>query len=72
MVTLVVVAAYFAAVYLGRRNKLRLLAKYVLRSARRLYGVSEFRFSDHINSHRGLRPPGPTATQSVLAASFDL
>jgi hypothetical protein len=65
MVTLVLAAAYFAAVYLGKRAKLRLLAHHALRSAGRIYGVSEFRFyavTDDIQqllcgSQRGLGPP---------------
>ena len=65
MVTPVLAAAYFAAVYLGKRAKLRPLARHVLRSARRIYGVNEFRFyavADGIKqllygSNRGLGPP---------------
>jgi hypothetical protein len=65
MVTLALTAAFLAAVYLGKRAKLRLLAQHVLRSARRIYGVSEFRFyavADGIKqllygSNRGLGPP---------------
>lgn len=65
MVTLVIGVAYFAAVFLGKRTKLRLLAQHVLRSAKRIYGVPEFRFyavADGIkhllfSSQRGLAPP---------------
>jgi hypothetical protein len=80
IVTLVVAAAYFAAVYLGRRTKLQLLAHYVLKSAKRIYGVPEFRFyavADGIkqllfSSHRGLGPPVLAPGSQFLLLPFDL
>lgn len=65
MVTLVMAVAYFAAVYLGKHAKLRLLAQHILRSAQRIYGIPEFRFyaiADGIkqllfSSPRGIGPP---------------
>ena len=41
---LVIAVAYFATVYLGLRTKLRVLARHVLRAARRLFGLPDFRF----------------------------
>jgi hypothetical protein len=40
---LVTAAAYFAAVYLGLRMKLRLLAGHVLRASKRVFGIPDFR-----------------------------
>ena len=36
-------AAYFAAVYLGLRMKLRVLASHVLRASKRVFGIPDFR-----------------------------
>ena len=44
LVTLVLVAAYFACVYLGKRAKLALLVGHIERAAKRIYGIFEFRF----------------------------
>jgi hypothetical protein len=43
LMALVTAAAYFAAVYLGLRMKLRLLAGHVLRASKRLFGIPDFR-----------------------------
>jgi len=40
---LVTAAAYFAAVYLGLRMKLRVLAGHVLRASKRVFGIPDFR-----------------------------
>ena len=40
---MVTAAAYFAAVYLGLRMKLRVLAGHVLRASKRLFGIPDFR-----------------------------
>ena len=40
---LVTAAAYFAAVYLGLRMKLRVLASHVLRTSKRVFGIPGFR-----------------------------
>jgi hypothetical protein len=37
------IAAYFAAVYLGLRMKLRVLAGHVLRASKRVFGIPDFR-----------------------------
>ena len=44
LVTLVLVAAYFACVYLGKRAKLALLIGHIEGAAKRIYGIPEFRF----------------------------
>lgn len=67
MATLVLAAAHFAAVYLGRRAKLEVFAQHLLNAAQRIYGVPEFRFyalADGIrqvlySSRRGIGPPKP-------------
>ena len=41
---LVLVTAYFASVYLGKRAKLAVLVRHIERAAKRIYGVPEFRF----------------------------
>ena len=41
---LVLVTAYFASVYLGKRAKLAILVQHIERAAKRIYGVPEFRF----------------------------
>jgi hypothetical protein len=44
MMALVLAVAYFTMVYLGIKTKLRVLARHVLKAARRLFGVPDFRF----------------------------
>jgi hypothetical protein len=43
LMVLVMAAAYFAAVYLGLRMKLRVLAGHVLRASKRVFGIPDFR-----------------------------
>jgi hypothetical protein len=43
LMVLVTVAAYFAAVYLGLRMKLRVLAGHILRASKRVFGIPDFR-----------------------------
>lgn len=43
LMALVTAAAYFAAVYLGLRMKLRVLASHVLRASKRVFGIPDFR-----------------------------
>jgi hypothetical protein len=65
MITLVTAVAFFTAVVLGKRARLRLLAEHLLRSAQRIYGIPEFRYyalADGIkqllySSQRGPSPP---------------
>jgi len=54
MMALVMAVAYFTMAYLGLRTKLRVLAGHVLRAARRIFGIPEFRFyalADGIKTH---------------------
>jgi hypothetical protein len=44
MMALVLAVSYFAMVYLGIKTKLRVLARHVLKAARRLFGIPDFRF----------------------------
>jgi len=44
MMALVLALAYFTMVYLGIKTKLRVMARHVLRAARRLFGIPDFRF----------------------------
>lgn len=44
MMDLIMAVAYFAMVYLGIKTKLRVLARHVLKAARRLFGIPDFRF----------------------------
>jgi len=43
LMVLVTAAAYFTAVYLGLRMKLRVLAGHVLRASKRVFGIPDFR-----------------------------
>jgi len=43
LMVLVTAAAYFAAVYLGLRMKLRVLASHILRASKRVFGIPDFR-----------------------------
>lgn len=44
MALLVLVAAYFTAVRLGAQTKLRILALHVLKAAKRIFGIPDFRY----------------------------
>jgi hypothetical protein len=44
MMGLVLAVVYFAMVYLVLKTKLRVLARHVLKAARRLFGIPDFRF----------------------------
>ena len=44
MMALIMAVAYFAAVYLAVGIKLRVLAIHVLKGAKRLFGIPDFRF----------------------------
>ena len=44
MMALVLAVTYFIMVYLGIKTKLRVLSRHVLRAARRLFGIPDFRF----------------------------
>jgi hypothetical protein len=44
MMGLVLAASYFAAVYLGVRAKLEILVTHVLKAAKRIFGIPDFRY----------------------------
>ena len=44
MMALVLAVTYFTMVYLGIKTKLRVLSRHVLKAARRLFGIPDFRF----------------------------
>ena len=44
MVVLVTCAMFFAAVVLGTKMKLKILASHVLKAAKRLFGIPDFRY----------------------------
>jgi len=44
MMVLALCAMYFAAVYLGDRARMRIMAYHALRAARRLFGIPDFRY----------------------------
>ena len=43
-IRLVLAASYFAAVYLGVRAKLEILVTHVLKAAKRIFGIPDFRY----------------------------
>jgi len=78
LMALLTAVLYFTAVYLGIKMKLRVLSKHLVRAARRVFGVPDFRLYaiadgiKHIlfNRSRGIglwpRPPEPTPPQRLL------
>lgn len=44
MMAMVMASAYFTMVYLGLRTKLRVLARHLLKAAKRVFGIPEFHF----------------------------
>jgi len=44
MMALVLAAVHFAAVYLGTRPKLEIMAVHIMRTAKRIFGIPDFRF----------------------------
>jgi hypothetical protein len=54
MMALVMAVAYFTMAYLGLKTKLRVLMRHLLRAAKRVFGIPEFRFyalADGIKEH---------------------
>jgi len=78
MMAIVMAVIYFTAVYLGIRLRLRVLARHVMKAARRVFGIPDFRLyalADGIkhvlfNRSKGLgaypRPPEPPFFQRPL------
>ena len=44
MMALVLASVYFAAVYLGHRPKLEIMATHILKTAKRIFGIPDFRY----------------------------
>ena len=44
MMALVLAAVYFAAVYLGARSKLEIMATHILKISKRIFGIPDFRY----------------------------
>jgi len=54
MMALVTAAAYFTMAYLGLKTKLGVLMRHLLKAAKRVFGIPEFRFyalADGIREH---------------------
>ncbi|MGB8953513.1 MAG: transposase [Candidatus Aminicenantales bacterium] len=78
MMALLIAVAYFTSVYLGLKMKLRVLARHVLRAARRVFEIPDFllyALADGIkhflfNREKGVRigpsPPKPRFVQRLL------
>jgi hypothetical protein len=77
MAVLVMAAAYFTCVYLGREAKLRVLAAHAFQASKRIFGMSAFRFyavADGIQHAlfgrtqpvRPPKPPPPTLNLSLF------
>jgi hypothetical protein len=74
MIVLVTAVAYFATVYLGLKTKLRVLARHVLRAARRLFGIPDFRFyalADGIREFLFSLRSGPQSPAPLLKLDFE-
>jgi hypothetical protein len=69
MMALVTAVAYFTMAYLGLKTKLRVLMRHLLKAAKRVFGIPEFRFyalADGIKEHpfaRKWRFQGPNLPQ---------
>ncbi|MBF0176968.1 MAG: hypothetical protein HQL63_08995 [Magnetococcales bacterium] len=77
IVVLVNAAAFFTAVVLGTRIKLDILASHLLKAARRIFGVPDFRLyalADGIHEicarHPRRSPPPPASEHGQLALDF--
>jgi hypothetical protein len=78
MMAILMAVAYFTSIYLGLRLKLRVLMRHVLRAARRVFGVPDFRlyaladgikhflFSQSKGVRPALPPPKPQFVQRFL------
>lgn len=64
MMALVLAVTYFTMVYLGLKTKLRVLSQHVLKAARRLFGIPDFRFYALADGIRELLFGRPKALES--------
>jgi len=44
MIALVLAAAFFSAVWLGTKEKLKILSIHALKAAKRIFGIPDFRY----------------------------
>ncbi len=59
MVALVNAAAFFTAVVLGTKVKLQILASHLLRAAKRLFGIPDFRYDALADGIAEVSPGAP-------------
>ena len=79
MMALVLAAVYFAAVYLGARSKLEIMATHILKISRRIFGIPDFRYyalADGIGRalsriDKGPCREGPDGQKSAQLLLFD-
>lgn len=80
MAALVLASSYFAAVYLGMRAKLEILTAHVLKAAKRIFGIPDFRYyaiADGIREllnryNKGILKPKPENYPIQQLSLFDL
>jgi hypothetical protein len=73
LMTLVTAVLYFTAVYLGIKMKLRVLSKHLVRAARRVFGIPDFRLyalADGIKQVLFNRSRGPGTSPRAPAPPF--
>ena len=72
MIALVMAVVYFASVYLDAKLKLRVLSQHVLKAARRVFGIPDFRLyalADGIKHCLFSRSPGVRGLSAALSPS---
>ena len=75
MMALVLAAVYFSAVYLATGSKLQIMATHVLRTAKRIFGIPDFRYyalADGIGAILNRADKGPVPRHRDLQASAQL
>ncbi len=75
MMGLVLAAVYFASVYLGTQPKLEIMATHVLKAAKRIFGIPDFRYyalADGIGQILNRIDKGPRKDESKEQASAQL
>jgi len=75
MMALVLAAVYFAAVYLGTQPKLEIMATHILKAAKRIFGIPDFRYyalADGIGQILNRIDKGPRMDKSRCQGSAQL
>ena len=75
MMALVLAAVYFAAVYLGTQPKLEIMATHILKAAKRIFGIPDFRYyalADGIGQILNRIDKGPRKDKSETQGSAQL